>query len=129
MPETKIQKSVFRILMAFVMVWGMEVYNHFLTEEITARSFRMPISELLLLMGIVILLQQLIAGKIARKIAFHIVNQEKRETFIFTVAMQIVTVLLMCPMMSFVAVLMFKSAALGISREEVPAYIAAKVEA
>lgn len=109
MPKTKAQKTVFSLLMAFLMVYGMEVYNHIVTGSVTASSFLVPLGELLGLMAAVLLLEEFIAGRIARKIAFRIVNPDKAKQITAIVAVQIATVCLMCPMMSLVATLVFKA--------------------
>lgn len=110
MPKTKFQSKVFSLLMSFVMVYGMEVYNHIVAGNVTILSFIIPVVELLGLMAVVILLEELIAGRIARKIAFSIFNPEKSKPLAVIIAMQISTVCLMCPMMSLVATIVFKSA-------------------
>ena len=107
MPKTKAQKCVFSLLMAFIMVYGMETYNHVIAG-LGAASFMLPVDELLALMLAVIILQELIAGRLARKIAFHFVRPDKHKTFTIVIATQIATVSLMCPLMSFVATLVFK---------------------
>jgi hypothetical protein len=113
MPKTKGQKAVFSLLMALVMVYGMEVYNHIVAGDRSASSFTIPVLELAGLMLAVIALEELIAGRIARRIAFAIVDAEKARPLAVIVAIQVATVCLMCPMMSFVATLVFKASMPG----------------
>ena len=109
MPTTKKEKILFSVVMAAVMVYGMEVYNHFLlhTLKFPKQLFLSPV-ELVLLMLTVIVLETLIGGPIARKIAFWLVRRPSKP-IIAIVAVQICTVCLMCPMMSFVASIVFKN--------------------
>lgn len=109
MPTTKTQKIVFSLLMAFLMVYGMEVYNRLLAGKMTLSSFVIPPLEMLGLMAAVLFLQELMAGRVARKVAFRIVNPATAKRLKVIVAVQIVTVCIMCPMMSFVATLAFKA--------------------
>ena len=109
MPKTRFQKAVFALLMSLVMVFGMESYNHIISSNsFSLNVFYISLLELAGLMTIVIVLETLIAGKLARKIAFSVVNPEQSRPVLIILAIQISTVLLMCPMMSFVATLIFK---------------------
>jgi hypothetical protein len=107
MELTKMQKPVFSLLMALFMVYGMETYNHIIAGN--PNSFAIPFLELVGLMAVVILLQELIGGPIARKIAFKVVQPAQNKPLKVTIAVQIATVCLMCPMMSFVATVIFKA--------------------
>jgi hypothetical protein len=114
MPTTKIQKVLFGLFMSFMMVFGMEAYNHI----IAANSFHfslllIPFLELCVLMTTVIALEMLVAGSLAGKLAFRFVNPATDRPFAIILAIQISTVLLMCPMMSFVATLVFKDGLSG----------------
>ena len=57
----------------------------------------------------VILLQELIAGRTARRIAFKFADPATARPLRVTIAVQVATVLLMCPMMSLVAAIVFKA--------------------
>lgn len=109
MPKTKSQKILFSILMSFFMVYGMEVYNQaILHKGMTNSLFLLPVKELLLLMAIVIALESSVGGPLARKLAFRLVDPEKDRRIAVILTLQVMTVCLMCPMMSFVATLLFK---------------------
>ena len=109
MPETKKERIWFSLLMAAVMVYGMEVYNRFLaTGGWSLHNFALSPVELTMLMLAVIVLETLVGGPLARKIAFSIVKQPRRPLTAI-VAVQICTVCLMCPMMSLVASVAFKN--------------------
>jgi hypothetical protein len=114
MPKTRFQKAAFAILMSLVMVFGMETYNHILTANtLNFKVFYISLLELTGLMMTVITLETLIAGKLARKLAFSVVNPERSRPLLIILSIQISTVLLMCPMMSFVATLIFKEGLRG----------------
>lgn len=109
MPETKSQKILFSILMSFAMVYGMEVYNSAIrNRSLDSSSFFLPIGELVLLMLTVIILETLLVGPLVRGIAFKIVIPDKAKPIVVILAVQIMTVCLMCPIMSLVASLAFK---------------------
>ena len=110
MPKTKSQKILFSILMSFVMVYGMEVYNSALRNKGLNNSlFLIPVGELILLMLTVIVLETLIGGPLARRLAFkYIVDPQKGKMIMVILAIQIMTVCMMCPMMSLVATIVFK---------------------
>ena len=109
MPKTRTQRIIFSLLMALIMVYGMEVYNHLIVGSVSISSFTIPPLEMLGLTVAVIILEECIAGKVARKIAFSIVNPTSAKPLKVIIAVQIATVCLMCPMMSFVATLYFKA--------------------
>lgn len=91
------------------MVYGMEVYNNAIIHKgVTFASFFLPAGELVMLMMIVIGIETFIGGPLARKLAFRLVNPETEKPIAVILAIQIMTVCFMCPMMSFVAVLVFK---------------------
>lgn len=109
MPKTKLQKIIFSLFMSFMMVYGMEIYNNALRNSGMKNSlFYIPIGELLLLMLAVIILETFIGGPIARKLAFRLVDPKKDRPIVVILAIQTMTVLMMCPMMSMVATIAFK---------------------
>jgi hypothetical protein len=109
MPKTNSQKILFPILMSFFMVYGMEVYNTAIIHKgITNSLFLLPIGELIMLMIVVIILETFIGGPLARKLTFRLVNPEKDRPIVIILAIQIMTICMMCPMMSLVATIIFK---------------------
>lgn len=95
--------------MAFVMVYGMESYNHIVANTFSLSAFTVSLFELAWLMTAVIVLQTFAGAPLARKIAFSFINPETANPKFVVLAMQISTVLIMCPLMSFVAALAFKN--------------------
>lgn len=109
MPKTKTEKIVFGILMAFIMVYGMEVYNASLRHSgFTAGALAIPAAELLLLTSAVFLIQTFIGGPLARRLAFSVVDPTRHRRRIVITMVSVFTILCMCPIMSLVAVLVFQ---------------------
>jgi len=109
MPKTKSQKILFSIMMSFMMVYGMEVYNGALIHKgLTNALFLLHVGELLLLMLSVVVLETLIGGPLARRLAFGFVDTKKDRPIAVVLVVQIMTVSIMYPMMSLVATIIFK---------------------
>ena len=111
MPKTKFQEVIFTIMMVLVMVYGMICYNIALgmggmrTEVFLAAFHELPI------MGpIAFILDFFIVSKIAGRKAFQIVNPQRDNPFHIVIAISAVSVICMCPLMSFAATLLFKNA-------------------
>lgn len=104
MPKNPLQKLVFGALMALAMVYGMEVYNAALRSGLSGACFRVPWGELAGLCAVVMALEALVAGPVARKWATARLGQG---------AAPVATVCCMCPLMSLVAVVLFKGAVLA----------------
>ncbi|WP_310605400.1 DUF2798 domain-containing protein [Anaerosporobacter sp.] len=109
MPKTKLQDVIFTIMMVIVMVYAMVVYNISIDKGgVTNEVFVLALGELLL-MGIVgFVLEMLIAGPLAKKLAFRIVSPREDKMIFVILAISSMTVCLMCPLMSFVATALFK---------------------
>lgn len=109
MPKVKGQRILFSLLMSFMMVYAMEVYNSSIIHKgLTNKLFLLPINELIVLMIIVIVLQTLVGGPLVQMLARKIVNPEKDKPIAVTLTVQVMTVCVMCPIMSFVATIIFK---------------------
>jgi len=109
MPKTATQRIVFGIIMALVMVYGMEVYNAALRNGgLTNSVFLIPAGELAVLSLLVMALETFIGGPLARRLAFRLVDPEKDRPIVITLTISVFTVCCMCPMMSLVATIAFK---------------------
>lgn len=109
MPQTKLQKAVFSVLMAVVMVYAMELYNlAWQAGGLHNGLFLEVLPDLLPISLIVILLQSFIGGPLAQKLAFRLVKPGKDKPIFITLAVSACTVCLMCPMMSAVATVLFQ---------------------
>lgn len=106
--ETK-KKIIFSLLMSLVMVYGMEVYNASLLNGMVSNStLLVPLTEILLLMLIVIILQNLIAWPLVQKFLPRIVDLKTDKPVFVMLATSALTVCIMCPLMSLVATCLFK---------------------
>lgn len=107
MPVTKKEQIIFGLIMATIMVYGMIVYN--IAIEFGGMSnqvFEIALHELIIMAPIAFILEAAIVGKLAFKLAFKVVTESDRDIFkIF--AIQIAIVLIMCPIMSLIATLLF----------------------
>ncbi|MCX7714698.1 MAG: DUF2798 domain-containing protein [Clostridia bacterium] len=111
MPKTRFQKIIFASLMAIAMVYGMEVYNAAIRRGgLSNAMFKISPFELIMLSIVVIALQEIIGGPLARKLAFRLVNPEKDRAIAVVLAVSVMTVCVMCPIMSLIATVLFKDA-------------------
>lgn len=111
MPKTKLQELVFTILMVFVMVYAMICYNISLNiGGMSNAVFLMAFHELVIMGPAAFILDFFFYGSLSKKIAFRIVTPGKDTLFLVIMAISSVTVWLMCPSMSLIATLLFKSA-------------------
>lgn len=109
MPKTKFQDIIFTIIMVIVMVYAMVVYNISMDKGgVSNEVFLLAFYELVI-MGIAgFILEMLVAGPLAKKLAFRIVAPGKDKMFVVILAISAITVCLMCPMMSLIATVLFK---------------------
>ncbi len=111
MPKNTFQEVVFTILMVFVMVYAMICYNIALnTGGMTNSVFAAAFHELIIMGPIAFILDFFIVGKIAKAKAFKIVDIKKDNPFHLVLAISFVSVILMCPLMSLAATILFKNA-------------------
>lgn len=110
MQKSKLQSLIFTIVMAFFMVYGMICYNIALNiGGMTNQVFVMAFHELVIMWPIAIILELCVVEKRSLKLTLRCVD-EKASKLSFTIMMCSMIVCLMCPMMSFVATLLFKNA-------------------
>ena len=113
MPKTLLEKIVFTVVMAAIMVYGMIVYNISLDlGGVSAQSFRLALNELPLMAAIAFVLEFFVVGKLAAKLAFTVVRPTDRPQII-TYAISLMIVCIMCPVMSLVATVLFKEPSFG----------------
>lgn len=109
MPESFRQRVVFSVLMAFAMVYGMEVYNQaLLAGALQMSHFTAPFADVLPLMCAVIVLESLVCGRVAHRLTFRLLDASSTPALLITVFMGAFTCWTMCPMMSLVATIAFK---------------------
>ena len=108
MPKNKFQDVVFTAIMATVMVYGMVVYNVALNmDKVTGATFLAAVHELPVMVPVAFILEFFVVGRIARGLAFTVMKPDDRPQFI-TYAISICICCIMCPIMSFVATILFK---------------------
>lgn len=67
MPQTKLQKIVFSVLMAFAMVYGMELYNQALMAgTLTNELLLAPFEDIIPLANAVLILEHFLGGSFAQ---------------------------------------------------------------
>ena len=110
MPKTKLQNIIFTLIMAFVMVYGMVCYNIAIDKGgMTNSIFLIAFHEMPIMWPIAFILEFFIVEKLSEKLAFRIVSPKDKPIFIL-LAISSMIVCLMCPIMSFIATLLFKNA-------------------
>ncbi len=97
--------------MAFVMVYAMICYNIALNVGgMQNFVFLAAFKEMLIMWPIAIVLELLFVGKLAQKLAFRFVTPGEDPMIMMILAISAMSVCLMCPLMSLVATILFKSA-------------------
>ena len=113
MPKTLLEKIVFTIVMATIMVYGMIVYNVALnTGGVTNATFLMALHEMPIIVPVACILEFFVVEKLATALAFTFMRPTDRPQFI-TYAISLMIVAIMCPVMSLVATVLFKEPSFG----------------
>jgi hypothetical protein len=108
MPTTKFQKVVFAFLSVIITVHLFVFYN--LAIEMGGMSNQVFIASRKVVpieFIFAFLLQIFVAGPLSLKLAFSLVNPREEKPYVITTAIICATVSLMCPMMSFVATILY----------------------
>lgn len=109
MPQSRLQKVSFSVLMAIAMVYGMEVYNQsLLAGGLTNACLTAPFADLLPLSVVVLILEHFFGGPFAQHFTFKAFDATVDRPLLVIVARACFTCMAMCPMMSMVATLAFK---------------------
>lgn len=88
MPNSFRQRAIFSVLMAFAMVYGMEVYNQaLLAGGLEMGHLLEPFADMVPLMFAVIVLETLIGGKVAHRLTFRLLDASKVPALLVTVFM------------------------------------------
>lgn len=115
MPKTKLQNFIFTVVMAFVMVYAMICYNIALNiGGMKNQVFLLAFQEMIIMWPIAIILEYFIIEKFALKITFRLVNPKVESPLFIRLVICSMIVCLMCPIMSMIATLLFKSAGVEI---------------
>lgn len=108
MPTTKLQRVVFALITVIITVHLFVFYN--IAIEMGGMSNQVFIASrkvILIEFACAFLLEILIAGPLSLKLAFSVVNPREDKPYIVTTAIICATIALMCPMMSFVATILY----------------------
>lgn len=109
MPKTLLEKIVFTVVMAAIMVYGMIVYNVALaTGGVTNATFGMALHEMPIMVPVAFVLEFFVVEKLATRLAFTFMRPTDRPQLI-TYAISTMIVCIMCPVMSLIATLLFKT--------------------
>lgn len=110
MPKTKFQSIIFTLLMAFAMVYVLICYNIALDQGgLSNQTFVLALHELIIMWPIAFLLEMFVVEKAATVLAFRFVTPKQERPIFILLAMSSMIVCLMCPLMSFVATILFKN--------------------
>ena len=108
MPKTKLQDFIFTLMMAFVMVYAMVCYNIAMDMGgMTNQVFLLAFHEMPIMWPIAVILEFFIVGKLAPALVFRFMTPQDKPLFI-TCAISSMIVCIMCPVMSFIATVLFK---------------------
>ncbi len=109
MPKNLFQEIVFTLLMVVVMVYAMVCYNIALDfGELNNTVFVAAFSELWYMGLIAFVLELLVVGPLAKKLAFRLLDPASAAPILLTLAISAITVCFMCPLMSLAATLLIK---------------------
>ena len=110
MPKTKFQNVLFTLMMSFLMVYAMICYNISMNiGGMTNQVFLMAFHEMIIMWPAAFILEFFLVDHLAHKLAFCMVTPQDRP-IVITLAISIMIIAIMCPIMSFIATLLFKNA-------------------
>ena len=108
MPQTKFQDVIFTLIMVLFMVYAMVTYNVYLnTGEMSAKLFIMGFKEIPIMMVIAFIAEFFVIGKLTKYFTFKTLDVKKSQPIFITLMISSLTVCFMCPLMSFIATLLF----------------------
>lgn len=109
MPKTKFQNIVFTIMMVFVMVYVMICYNISLDKGgMSNEIFILAFYEMIIMVPVAFILELLVVESLSKKLAFRFINPREDKPIFTLISISSMIVCLMCPLMSFIATVLFK---------------------
>jgi len=109
MPKNRLEETIFTIMMVLVMVYAMICYNIALaTGGFENFIFLAALGELPIMAAVAFVVDTFIVGQIAKKNAFRLFNPKENNPIFLVLGISVFSVLFMCPIMSFVATVLFK---------------------
>lgn len=107
MPQTKFQDLIYTLIMVVVMVYAMVPYNVAFDAGLTNDIFLLALRELPIMGAIAFVLEFFLIGRPARAIVAKRLDLSKTPPLFSVAAISAVIVCFMCPVMSFLASLLF----------------------
>lgn len=109
MPKTKFENIVFTLFMSFLMVYAMICYNIALNMGgMSNQVFLLAFHELIIMWPVAFILEYFFVDKLAHYFAFKVVTPKDCPFFI-TLAISFYIICIMCPIMSLIATILFKT--------------------
>ncbi len=110
MPRNKFQTIIFTLLMTFFMVYVMICYNIAIAKgNMSNEIFLIAFQELIIMWPAAFLIEMLFGEKLSMKLAWRIITPVMNNSILMVLAISSMTVCVMCPVMSLLAVLLFKN--------------------
>lgn len=111
MPKNRLQETIFTIMMVFVMVYAMIIYNITLERgALTNDNFLIAFHEIIFMGPIAFILDTFIVGGLAKMLTFRMFNPKEDKQIFIILSISIFSVMFMCPLMSLAATLLIKKA-------------------
>ncbi|RKD28904.1 DUF2798 domain-containing protein [Lacrimispora algidixylanolytica] len=110
MPRNKFQTIIFTLLMTFFMVYVMICYNIALDMgNMKNQIFLLAFHEMIIMWPAAIIIELLIGERITMKLAKRIIAPVMENSIFIVLLISALTVCVMCPIMSLIAVILFKN--------------------
>lgn len=110
MPRNKFQAIIFTLLMTFFMVYVMICYNIALNMgSMKNQIFLLAFHEMIIMWPAAIIIELLIGERITMKLAKRIIAPVMENSIFIVLLISALTVCVMCPIMSLIAVVLFKN--------------------
>lgn len=110
MPRNKFQTIIFTLLMTFFMVYVMICYNIALNMgSMKNQIFLLAFHEMIIMWPVAIIIELLIGERITMKLAKRIIAPVMENSIFIVLLISALTVCVMCPIMSLIAVILFKN--------------------
>ncbi|NCB93446.1 MAG: DUF2798 domain-containing protein [Clostridia bacterium] len=111
MPKNRVQETIFTIMMVFVMVYAMIIYNITIERgSLTNDTFLIAFHELIFMEPIAFILDTFIVGGLAKMFTFRMFNPREDKQIFIVLSISVFSVMFMCPLMSLAATIIIKQA-------------------
>ena len=110
MPRNKFQTIIFTLLMTFFMVYVMICYNIALEMgSMKNQIFLLALHEMIIMWPAAILIELLIGERLTMMLVKRIITPVMEQPIFMILLISTLTVCVMCPIMSLIAVILFKN--------------------